>query len=397
MIKRLKVIGATGLQSLILILLILLTFQYISFYYISQNILPRFLLYIFYLLSVLLPFVLIKNVKLTIVPYRFAIIITYSVILIVSFFYLGDDFGQNVADFIIYSPIITGLFFYRFNIDFLQKAFKYISILALIMLPFALTANKIDLNDALKREYTESAIFFYAPLFWAVIPAVLLSILTSKNLLISIAYWVGAIVLNLIFLKRFIIVDSALLFVVIIVINSTKKKKVFNTLKMVIALAILISVVMYLKGDFILKLFDATTNRIETTSEDISAFDRFVETENYLNNATTTEIIFGKGFAGTQFGLGKEAQALHVGWTNFILKGGILLFLLILLPFFKLISMASNLGNYPLKIQFSFWFLIIYIVRLTYTNMHNLSPEMLIFFYAVYNIMDVRIPKRRFT
>jgi hypothetical protein len=150
---------------------------------------------------------------------------------------------------------------------------------------------------------------------------------------------------------------------------------------------------LYFTGDLVLSLFDATYNRIESTSEDISGFDRFIESENYLKDVTAFQLVFGTGFASTHQGLGKEAYALHVGWINFIFKGGIIFFLLVLIPYFKLPRLLKNINKLPLKVQFSVWFLVIYFFRLFYVNMSSMAPEMLIFFYSVFNIMDYRALK----
>lgn len=367
---------------------LLLTLQYILFFYIEEGRAPRVVLYIIYLATIILPIILIQTVRLKYTIFRSVFIFYYLFLAIISLFYMEGDFGQILAGFLIYLAIVNGFYFSKFRIEYLGKVFKYIAILGIIVLPYVLSLERIDVDSALKRDYTWTEMFFFAPIYWAVIPCVILAVLLEKNILVSFIYWVGAVVINLLFLKRFIIVDSLMLIIIIFIINSQKTKKVFSNVKFAALAFVLLAAVLYLKSDLITTLFQATTERIETGSEDVSAFDRWIETSNYLEEANVIQLIFGNGFSGIHMGLGSPHYALHIGWSNFVFKGGIILLLLILVPFLKAFRLLSKVKTLPLHIQFSIWYLCIYFFRLFYGNMHNFSPEMLIFFFAVFNVMD---------
>lgn len=378
------------LSQLVKIILILLTVQNVLFYYIEQGTIPRVFLYVFYFLSFSLSFVLIIKTKVNFTFYRTLFLSSFVLMFIISFIYLDDDFGSVVSMFVIYSQLISAFLFKRFDLDYLSNVFRIIAIIAICSLPYIFLTENIDINLALRRGYTWTEIFTYAALFWAFIPFTIISFLKGKNLTLSIVYWMGAIVLNLLFLKRFILVDSFLLLVVIFFLNTFRKEKFFNSLRFALTLGILLTALLYFKGDTVLPLFDATFKRIESSSEDISGFDRFIESENYLKDVSAFQLVFGTGFASTHQGLGKEAYALHIGWANFIFKGGLIFFLLVLIPYFKLTRLLKNFNKLPLKVQFSVCFLVIYFFRLFYINMSVMAPEMLIFFYSVFNVMDYR-------
>src|SRR5690606_8661195 len=157
--------------------------------------------------------------------------------------------------------ILTAFYFSTLSTKLLVEIFKALSIIGIVGLIYVFSVESIDLDLALTRGYTWTEIFYYSPLFWAVIPGIILAFLYDKNLILTICYWCGAILLNLMFLKRFIIVDSLLLILVLLFINYHKEKKIISGAKVYALLAIIVSVGLYFYSDFILGLFEATNER----------------------------------------------------------------------------------------------------------------------------------------
>ncbi len=382
------------LNNLILFILLILSFQYVAFFYIENKTLSRLFLYVFYGIAFILPAILMYRRKTNQNNYRDFFLISLFPITILTLTNFSEDIPQTVASISIYIQILSAFFFTRFDIDYIEKSFIQLAILSIIAATYIIFKTDIDVASAIKRGYQYTEIFYFPSLFWGVTPFVILSILRNKNLLISTAYWAVSIALNLIIIKRFIIIDSALLLIIIITINLLRKGKIKTFSKTFVIGIIFISLGLIYAGDILLNLLENVTTRIRITSEDLSSFDRLVESKNYLNSTNLFFLIFGKGVGGTHTGLDTISQALHIGWINFILKGGIILLILILIPYFKMIRIAKYLKNTPIKIQFSFWFLLISIFRLSYNNMHSLAPEMLIFFYCIFTIMDYKYIKK---
>jgi hypothetical protein len=301
------------------------------------------------------------------------------------------DIGDIVAHFIMYSAVLTAFYFSTIQLSFLFETFKLISLLGLSGFVYIVSKEPIDLTFAIARGYTWTEMFYYTPLFWAVIPAVILSFLYDKNLILFISYWILAVILNLIFLKRYILVDSVLLLLVLVFINYHKEKKIISGLKIYVLITILVGIGIYFASDFITVLLDATNQRMDSSVEDVSSFDRFVEHRNYFENeASLVDFLIGKGFSAYHRGLGEEAYALHNGWANFIFKGGVIWLIIILIPFFKIIFLLGRFKILPLDIQFSVSLLLISVPQLFYTNMDNFEPVMIVFFSAIFKIADYK-------
>jgi len=368
---------------------IILTLQYVLFFYIDKGTLPRAIIYGIYLTGAILPFVFIEFKKSRLSMFRLAYFTIFIYLSLITLLNLNVDGGTLISNFLIYFQIFTAYFFSKYDIENLRKLLVPIAVLALVLLAYQLIFKGIDVSVALdKRGYQWTEIFFYNALFWAVIPFMIVSMILNKKLLLPLLYWGGAVILNLIFLKRFIIVDSLLLLLMIIFINSTKEKKIKENLRIILLMVIICMAVLYFKADTVTQLFEATSQRIESSSEDLLGLDRWVEANNYIESASFESLMFGTGFATPHYGLNKEAFALHIGWFNFILKGGFVLLILILISCLRAFSLALRFKSLPLKERFAVCYLLIYFFRLFYVNMHNLSPEMIVFFYSIITVMD---------
>lgn len=372
------------------IIFIILTLQYTVFYYVEDQVLPHSLLYVFYLTTLLLLILSYQKSVIKFTPYRLMFIFSYGFILLASIFQPMGETGDMVSNFAIYLSILTAFWFSSISIDVIFQLLRIVAILGLISFIYIIIISDVDLATALNRGYTWTEIFYYGPIFWAVIPFVILAFIKSENIVLSLVYWGCAIILNLLFLKRAILVDSLILLPALIFINYHKEKKLISGLKLVIIVSTLIGFTLYFFSDSILGLFDATNERMSESSDDISTFNRLVESENHFNSKSFIEVLIGNGFFGQHYGLGKVANALHIGWANFLFKGGLLLSILILIPFLKIIKIIRKFRILPLEIKFSIIFLLINIPRLLYVNTHNLSPYMLLMFYSIFKIMDFK-------
>lgn len=373
-------------EKIIIIILISLSFQNIILYYIIKKHVPQPFLYVNYLLAYLLPILLIIKTRPRLNYYRIIYIYFVFIIFIISFLYLYNDVGTVIFSFTVYLALITAFFLNSFSLNNWMIVFKILAIIAIVSSIFLLIKEPINLEVALRRGYSWFKLFYFATLYWAVVPFVILSFLTKRNRFISSAYWFLAIVINLIFLKRFIIVDSGLLLLTILLMEKKNKAKVI--LPLFIMGFLFIGIVFYFYGDKTQILLNATTSRISNTSENLSSFDRLIEARNYFKTCKIYDYILGRGFASVQYGFGGAHFALHIGWFNFIFKGGILLLMLVLIPYLKLITLFRKRKYLPLEIQFSMWFLFVNFFMLAYGNMYNLSPSLLLFFYCIFNIMD---------
>lgn len=378
-------------------ILIFFSFHYYIFHFTSSS---ARLHTPFMILSAILPVILIIRLRKIYVPnslYRTFYLFVFWFILLVTFLYALSDneYGPPLAMTGMYLQLLLAYYFSRIDLEFLEKLFKVVAILALILLPVSLINQTIDLSLILKRELVGEDLFYFAGSFWAVIPFVIISFLKEKNIGLSLLYWAVSVGLNLMFLKRFIIVDSILLLLIVLFINGHKTKKIFNLSTIIFLTFLGLISVFFITSNYFLPLYELTVLRIEDTSEDFSSFDRFIETENYLDDTAPFELITGKGFAGSHSGLGKFAYALHMAWGNFLLKGGVLLILLVLIPYLKIMSLVGRFRRLPVDLQFSYLYLIIQFLRFFYISMHTNRPELLIFFYAILKVMDYEILTRK--
>ena len=379
------------LETQIYAIFIFLSFHFVLFHFTKDNLSIQ---KPFLLLVSLLPLFLwfrLRNVSTPKSNYRLLFKMVFFLILIVTIFngIIVEKLGVTVASIGIYSQIIIAYYFSRIELSFLIKVFKTLAILAILFLPYIYLNQNIELEAALNRDTVEGELFFYAGAFWAVVPFVIASFLSNKNILLSLIYWIAAIFLNLMFLKRFIIIDSLLLLIMIVLIYKINGRRIVNSTSLVLVFMFSIGVYFLVNNNQLSALYKATFDRMEETSHNFNQFDRFEETRKYFEKTNPFLFILGKGLNGTrEDNYGREMLALHVGWTNFLLKGGVLLLLLILAPYFKLLKIFPQIKRSPLRVKFSACFLLIQLVRLSYQSMHSNSPEILIFFYSIFVIMD---------
>lgn len=382
-------------ETIVKVLFVLLSVQYVVSHYAAVDVIPTFFLFLFQSFTILNLALALLYLRVRWSSYRLVFILYGFFILFNSLIQNQGNLGDVLSQFLIYSQVLTAFYLSTIDTSFLLGIFRNIALLGIIGFSYIISIEGVDTDIALQnRGYTFHEMFYYASLFWAVIPAVILSILYQKNLLIMLLYWILAIIINLIFLKRFILVDSILLLLVVQFISLIYYKKLISGFKLYFLMASLVGLSLYSASEIIITLFEATNERIESSFDDLSGVDRFVEYRNYFEKeATIIDLLIGKGIASFHKGLGVEAYSIHTGWANFIFKGGVIWFVLILVPFFKMISLIGKFKKLPVDIQFSVSLLLINVPRFFYTNMDNFQPVMLVFFYALFKVADYKHSK----
>ncbi|MDI6452380.1 hypothetical protein [Peloplasma aerotolerans] len=379
-----------------ILFLIIMTFQPLVEYFFRENsliaIITFRLMFALAIFSSLIMYTL--GVRPIINKYRIYFLFVFVINLSMTLIYIIFDYTRDYSNIGIYFAMLSGFFFAKVNIEIIRKTLKIIALTGIILLPFIFLWFDFDISVALRRGYTWTFSFFLTGFYWAVLPFIVLAIVYKKDKIVAVLYLLSAIILNLIFIKRAIFVDTAIVFSVYILMLILYTKNSFKKLlQFLLLIAVLMLGLYLLLGDFLIELIHTVFSRFEQTAENITTFDRFVESMNYFKNATFFEILLGKGFLGTHSGQGTISNALHVGWSNFILKGGIFLLSVLVIPISCVPRLLLNYKKLPLKIQFSTLLMIIYFIRLFYVNLHSFLPDLLIFFYCVFNIMDYNATK----
>ena len=321
-------------------------------------------------------------------PIRVSILFVFYYGLVITFISTSNTFGQNLKSVAIYTQILIAYYMTRDNINLLKRYFHIVAVLGLILLPYIYSSIVFDISLFSNRTYAWTSIFYYATIYWAFFPFVVLSLIEKKYYTISISYWISGVLVNLLFLKRAIFVDSIIMIIVIVMINIFEKNKLKAASKIIILVSTISILMILLQPTILSELSILTYDRYESTRSDINNFDRIVESRNYLSDASIFEIFFGRGLGGSHYGLGVWASAIHIGWVNFILKGGIILPILVLIIFFKSISLLRIFSNLPSYMKFSVLIIISYSIRLFYINMYNPNPEGIVFFFALFSVAD---------
>ena len=135
-------------------------------------------------------------------------------------------------------------------------------------------------------------------------------------------------------------------------------------------------------------LLDAVTGRFEDSS--IKDLDRLVETKNYFKSADLVDILFGRGLFGTHDSLGSLTDALHIGWADYIFRGGVFLFAFALVPTLRAVTLLPSMDLLDTRTQWAVCITCIYAVKLLYGNLHNHSPELPFVFFSYAVVMKWR-------
>lgn len=294
------------------------------------------------------------------------------------------------------SMMISGTLSKRLEIDMINKSMVLLSIIFGALALSQLLTTEIDLTALLRRGYTWTELFSYAPLLNILQIIFFTSIITRRGVIISILLWLLAITLNLIFLKRMIFVDSILM--LLLAYHYLKKNKKFKTAKRLLIIISIISIYIIIWGaDTFLngntkEVMNSLKDRFSDSGQNLSSFDRLTETKNYfIHDTNVIDVIFGKGFFSSHHAFEEEKYFLHIGWFNWIFKGGILLIIGIMYIYIKAFSMFRNIDKFPPYIQFTLLYSIFAFFRMFYANYMSFDPGLFFLFYSLMTISDFKI------
>ena len=294
----------------------------------------------------------------------------------------------------IYFAIPLGVSLGVVNAEAFKKSFCIICLIGIACFFFVWFMYDIDISKALRRYYTWSNIFFWAGVFWAIIPVILYCVIFNCSKIyktVAITYWMCGVVFNLIFLKRFIIVDSILILIMICVFLLCEGKiNIRSFLYALLLVGIAVLVVHFASDSAIGSLWKGVIGRFDDTT--MTEFDRFEEARIYFSNTKPIYVILGRGLWGAHSSFGVLNEALHVGWCNWIHKGGIVLFLFAFIPSIKAFILLPKMKELDSKTKWAVCMACIYAGRLFYSNMHAHYPEMVMVFFSYAVIMNYKLP-----
>ena len=249
-----------------------------------------------------------------------------------------------IQDFRYVMYLMSGcVFAYSYNyMESFHNIMKVVSVFAIISGLYALLHFDYSYTSLVKRESTWSLSYL---LWWSAgscwVYWALYALFVRRDLVFAIGPAIVYIILGSLFLKREVFAYIFLIFIVYLFFERKHKGLVLKTLLVVAGIIVLIySIAPELFGD----IFDMLMNRF-TEVEDLDDFDRNIETSKYFEEASIFQIVFGNGMG--HFHIFKDSfwaetrgplNALHLGYTNVLYKGGIILVVFYLYLFSKIIK-----------------------------------------------------------
>ncbi len=379
-----------------LLILSLFSIQYVTEYYIGAGMMPKFFIYINALLTVFLPlYGMNKNhffsnrgtirfksnyETMYFLCFVFITLITFS------FMPFNGRISRDIVCFSIYMQIFTAFIYSDLDVEFFLKLFRIISVISVLGFAYAVNNISFDFALALNRGYQGEEIFYYTGLFWASTAYVVLAVMVKKDITWSFICLALNVVLNLIIVKRMILLEVGVCFLVLMLMLLKEKGNFRIVLKVLAIVGVVFLVLRFTAWDMVSGLFESVFERTTESAEDIDSFNRFVESKNFFSAASLFDIVLGGGFGATHTGLGTEAEALHVGWTNFILKGGIPLFLIMTTPFITAVKRFTEYRYLSTKSKFAMWILFLYFPTLFLGNFHAFYPKLFLLCWSLINV-----------
>jgi len=212
-----------------------------------------------------------------------------------------------------------------FNDSDLMRYLKFIGTIAVLSGILALL--HADFSMARKANIWQPQYIWWGLLFpWSYL--LLYNIIMKKNTIFwnILAYGssVMYVVLGLLFEKRVVIFE--LVMILIIIVLAIRKKSFLELLRTsVIAISLLLIGILMAQYIFDFKLFELIRfTFLRFTIDSLIYFDRFIEFMNLFYTYPLSILITGAGLGSYQSILGVNNINLHIGWLNFIFKGGIL-------------------------------------------------------------------------
>lgn len=325
-------------------------------------------------------------------------VIIFGWMLFISIFHLTPKMPIPTI-FLISMLMVCGLLSKELPLKIINQSFSVLALLYSVVLLWQLSKANLDIGIILNRGYTWTEIFAYATLS-SIWPICLFSAyLERRHVGIAIAITLMAIILNSISLKRSIFVEVGMAATIIGWISyKTKDLRTFRYILWIgIPLAI-IGIYYVLNssvGSEVTQVSEAISDRFSDTSDDMSSFDRFVESEEYFTQeANIIDIIMGKGFLSAHHSATDEHYFLHIGWTNFIFKGGIILLFMILAVEFRAWHIFLHPSKYDKETVFAAMYSVLSFFLLFFGNCMGFGPRLFFIFYCLMRVNDATKTKR---
>lgn len=383
-------------EKLVVFVLLLISFESIIEYYSSSKMIAALLIYrIIAVGYTAFCFFLFIRSKYKRNSYSAAVMLFFVFIVMWSILCLFlNGVEKDFFTGVIYFGILAGGILSQKRFEIWERLLSIIPYLGIAVMVLMMATQRIDLSIVLRRGYVWTNIFFWGGIYWALIPVVLYHFLNHRGRGIAVIYWICGIIFNLIFLKRFIIVDSVLLLLMIVYIlykENRNSGRIWGIGVFISCIGIIVYVL--LQNHFMNAMVQQMLQRTGSLSS-IWEFDRIVESREYFCKESLIYTLLGRGFWGAHSTLGTLNPALHIGWLNFIFKGGILLLIFIAFPVIKSYKSLCSLEHYDKEVKFAVCCLSVYSVKLLYVNMHRFEPELILIFWCCSVVME-RTRKKR--
>lgn len=311
----------------------------------------------------------------------------FFVMLVLSLFHLEAEVPKLTL-FSILLIMLFGVLCKEIELTIFNNALFICFLIWSPILLYQILKTNLDIGIILNRGYTWTEIFAYGPVTVIWVPFLFSSVLLQRRVAVSMVFWGMALFMGLISLKRDIIVESILAFLMILYVAiKLQDKKLMARSVIVIVLMLVGAVYFVLNGALStesMAVYDALSERFSSTAEDINSFDRLYESRMYFaKESGFFDFIFGKGFISAHHAFPEIHFFLHIGWLNFIFKGGIILLLGILYGYRSVFKVFFSPRRYPTHIVFAAMCCIFYFFDLFFGNLMGFGPALFLFFYCL--------------
>lgn len=337
----------------------------------------------------------IKGLRKKFSNYEKIILIDCLLMMFVGLFNVALNYNGSLTFFNINLYIIIAVYLSgRISVDSIHTAFLLTSLIGIASFVFFYFYRGYDLKTITGQSWsgyvwTES--FYYCSILWATPYLVLLSFVRGKKILLGSITWVIYILFNLLFLKRYVLADSALI-VLCLAIHFLKIKKSLKQRKLMIVFGTSLFIISYyfiFVNSTTAQLFASLFGRfISSVSNGISEFDRFKESFEYFSNCGVFKSVFGGGFYNYFYSINENTTRfnLHIGWFDFAFKGGFLFLTILLIPYINVpygIKHYRQLSDYK---KFILLASIMNLFRFLYSGTSAFYPSM---FMAILIIVEL--------
>lgn len=321
--------------------------------------------------------------------YNFILLADFALILIITMISIIFEYSGNLTYMAIGIYILLAIQLENLITEkVLFSCFRMMTIVGVCMFIFFFLVEGYDLSMIIGKAwsgYVWSKSFYFVSILWFVPYYVILAHIKNQDKLLSSIIWVVYVLWNLMFLKRFVFVDSLLMAVILIYhYNKINKVNANTLLKFLFAIICIVVVVYFVLGNSIIPLIISILSRFTRSMTDLSSFDRVVEFSTYLKSSNWYEVIIGGGFVHRFVYLdGLIRYNLHIGWGDLIYHGGIILFIIYLFPHFKIPLYMKNYNKLSDLQKICLGYVLLNALKYLYTGPYVFYPQMLITFFSI--------------